>query len=90
MLYHSIKFTKNTYKKFIHNQSYIVLNNEYNNLLTKIKESNCQASHIIDNLNKENILLKQENKNLNQKVIKLENELLEKNKFYNLNYHKFN
>jgi hypothetical protein len=71
-------------KKNIHNQSYIVLNNQYN----EISKLNKEYKFIIKNLNNKINTLHLENLQLNNKNKQLEKELLEKTRFYNLHCYK--
>lgn len=64
----------------IHNQSYIVLNKEYNYVLSNVESLNKK----INKLNQELLKKNEENLKLNKKIKELKKELSEKNKFYNL------
>lgn len=71
-------------KRSIHNQSYISLQNKYKNIIKENKNYNI----INTELNNKIQLLQVENKKLIEKNKKLDLELFEKTKFYNLNLHK--
>lgn len=81
--------------KYIHNQSYIILNNKYNTLLflhDKINSTNINTIKDLKNklidLENINTQLQLQNKTLiNQNKI-LSQELQEKTRFYNLYYYK--
>jgi hypothetical protein len=68
----------------IYNQSYINLNNKFKKELLLKKD--CQI--LIKNLNKKINFLENNNKKLIEKNKQLEEELLLKNRFYNINHHK--
>ena len=67
-------------KRNIHNQSYIVLNNQFN----KLSQTNKDYKFLIKNLNNKINTLQLENLNLINKNKQLEKELLEKTRFFNL------
>ena len=71
-------------KQLIHNQSYILLDIKYNNI--KIKNKEYQL--LIKNLNNKINTLEQNIYKLNNKNKLLEEELLDKTKFYNFNFDK--
>jgi hypothetical protein len=71
--------------RYIHNHSYVLLNNKYND----IKNKNKEYQLLITNLNNKINTLEKNLSNLNNKNKLLEEELLEKTRFYNLNIYKF-
>lgn len=68
------------FKKYIHNQSYIVLNNQFK----EISDKNKDYKFIIKKLNNKINTLQLDNLKLINKNKQLEKELLEKTRFFNL------
>lgn len=71
------------YKSYIHNQSYINLNTKY----TKILQVNKKNIIIIDNQNDLILNLKKDNNKLLNQIQELNKQLLERDRFLNLNFY---
>jgi hypothetical protein len=71
------------YKSYIHNQSYIILNTKY----TKILQVNKKNKIIIDNQNDLILNLKKDNNKLLNRIQDLNKQLLERDRFLNLNFY---
>lgn len=84
----SLRFKKTNqiqyiYKYYIHNQSYISLNAKYTNIL----QTNKKNKLIIDNQNDLILNLKNDNNKLLNQIKELNKLLLERDRFFNLNFY---